>query len=95
MRGAGGDGDEKTVFACAVWAGGDRDGGGLRRAGGAGHYGDVYVFIDDSWACAGAALAHAIEIRVVKLSWKIIAGPPVTDGEIFAAEEGGGVRVRS
>ncbi len=89
----GGDGDEKTVFGCAGGAGGNRDGGGLRCAGGAG--GDIYdyVFVDGGGAGAGSALADAIEIGVVILARKIVAGAAVADGQVFPAEKRGGVGV--
>jgi len=80
MRGGGGDSDEETVSSGAVWAGGDCDGGGLSGAVGARGDGDDHVFVDDSWPCARAALADAIEIRVVILAREVIAGFAVAGG---------------
>src|SRR5689334_2425266 len=93
VRGGGGDGDEETVFGGAVWTGGDRDGGGLRRAVGARDDRDDDVFVDDGGAGSGAALTDAIEIRVVELPREIVAGFAVADGEVFAAEKRGGIGV--
>ncbi len=93
VRGRRSDGDEKTVFRRAVGAGGDRDRGWLRCAIRAGRDGNDYVFVEDRWPCAGAALADAIEIRVVELARQIVARFSVADGQVFSAKEGRGICV--
>src|SRR5258708_30440554 len=93
MRGSGIDGYEKTVFGGAAGASGDRDGSGLRGPAWARGNGDDYIFIDNGGASAGAALADAIEIRVVELARQVVAGFAVADGQVLPAKKCGGVRV--
>jgi hypothetical protein len=93
VRRAGGDGDEKTVLRSAGGRCGDRDGGRLRGARGTGADGDLEIFFDGNGRGAGAALADAIEIGVVELAREVDAGFAVAEGQIFAAEERGGVGV--
>src|ERR1700694_303708 len=88
---AGGSGDEEAVFAGAVRACGDRHRGRLRRSVRAHYDGDIQVFVDDGRSRSGAALPHAVEIRVVELASEIVASTAAADGEIFAAENRGGV----
>src|SRR6266850_50182 len=93
VRGRRSDGDEKTVFCRAIGAGGDGDGGWLRRAIRARRDGDDYVFVEDRRPCAGAALADTIKIRVVELARQIVARFSVADGQVFPAEERRGIPV--
>ena len=93
MRGSGGDGNEKTVFGGSVWAGGNGHGGGLGGAVRARGDRDDYIFVHDCGTGARAALADAVEIRVVVLAREVVAGFAVTYGEILAAEKRGGIRV--
>ena len=93
VRGAGRDGNEESVFGGAVGASRNRRGCGLRCAVGARGDGNDHIFVDDGWPSAGAALADAVEIRVVVLARQIVAGFSVADGQVFPAEERGGIGV--
>ena len=93
VGGGGCDGHKKPVFGGAGRAGGDGYRGGLRCAARTGRDSGNYIFVDDRWAGSGSALADAIEIRVVILARQIVADFAVADGEILAAEDGGGISV--
>ncbi len=71
------------------------DGGGLRRAGGAGGDRDDYIFINDRRRAAGAGLADAIEIGVVVLAREVVADAAVAEGQVFPAKNccGGAVGI--
>ena len=93
VRGGGCDRNEETVFGCAAGAGGDRDRCWLSGTARTRGNGNDHVFIDNGRAGAGAALADAIEIRVVELARKVVAGFSVADSEVFPAEKCRGIRV--
>ena len=93
MRRSRGNRYEKTVFGCAGGTCGDRDSCWLRGTVRTSGDGNDHVFIDDGWPGAGAALADAIEIRVIELARQVVAGFSVADSEVFPAEKCRGIRV--
>jgi len=97
VRGRCSDGDEKSVFRRAVGAGGDRDGGWLRRAIRTRRDCDDHVFIEDVGPAPGPPWLTAIEF--VSSNWArqivsrfSIAGWPGIPAEEAVADFREGIR---